>query len=70
MAEFEKAVLVERTKAGLQAAIRRGARPGRPRVLVDLERARDLRCEGKTYKQVAQELGIGVATLHRALKAS
>jgi DNA invertase Pin-like site-specific DNA recombinase len=69
MAEFEKAVLVERTKAGLAAAIRRGARPGRPRTHVDLERARVLRGNGKTFKEVAVELGIGVATLHRAMKA-
>jgi len=68
MAEFERSVMIERTKAGLAAAIRRGARPGRPRAHVDLERALLLRGNGKTFKQVANELGIGVATLHRALK--
>jgi DNA invertase Pin-like site-specific DNA recombinase len=68
MAEFERAVMIERTKAGLAVAIRRGARPGRPRARVDLERARVLRGDGKTFKEVADELGVGVATLHRAMK--
>lgn len=70
MAEFERAVMIERTKAGLAAAIRRGARPGRPRAHVDLDRARRLRSDGKTFKEVAGELGIGVATLHRAMSAA
>jgi DNA invertase Pin-like site-specific DNA recombinase len=70
MSEFERAVMIERTKAGLAAAIRRGAKPGRPRAQVDLDLARRLRDDGKTYKQVAEQLGVGVATLHRALKAS
>jgi DNA invertase Pin-like site-specific DNA recombinase len=70
MAEFEKSILVERTKAGLAAAIRRGAKVGRRRVRVDLERARELRVEGKTLRDVAKELGIGTATLYRALAES
>jgi len=37
-AEFERSLLIERTKAGIEAARRRGARIGRPRVHVDVER--------------------------------
>ena len=37
-AEFERGVLIERTKAGLEAARRRGAKIGRPRVNVDVAR--------------------------------
>jgi DNA invertase Pin-like site-specific DNA recombinase len=70
MAEFERSLLIERTRAGLAAAIRRGAKVGRPRVRVDLERARELRGQGRTIRDVAEELGIGVATLHRAMKAA
>ncbi len=70
MAEFEKSILIERTKAGLAAAIRRGAKVGRPRVQVDLERARELRVEGRTLREVAKELGVGTATLYRTLAKS
>jgi DNA invertase Pin-like site-specific DNA recombinase len=70
LGEFERSLLIERTRAGLQAAVRRGAKLGRPRVDVDVARAVELRADGKTFKQVADELGVGVATLHRVLKAS
>jgi DNA invertase Pin-like site-specific DNA recombinase len=66
-AEFERNVLIERTKAGLEAARRRGAQIGRPRVRVDVERALALRAQGRSIRQVAKTLGIGAATLHRAL---
>lgn len=69
MAEFERSILIERTKAGLLAARKRGVVVGRPRVRVDLELATNLRKKGMTYKEVAEELGIGVATLHRAMKS-
>jgi putative DNA-invertase from lambdoid prophage Rac len=67
VAEQERARLVDRTKAGLAAARRRGAKIGRPRARVDVDRARQLRGEGKTLRQIATELGVGAATLHRAL---
>jgi DNA invertase Pin-like site-specific DNA recombinase len=65
-AEFERAVLIERTKAGLEAARRRGARIGRPRVAVDLDKARRLRAQGLSFRDVARAMGLNVATLHRA----
>jgi DNA invertase Pin-like site-specific DNA recombinase len=70
MAEFEKAILVERTKAGLAAARRRGARIGRPRARLDLDRARELRAGGRSLRDTAKELGVGAATLQRALSAA
>jgi DNA invertase Pin-like site-specific DNA recombinase len=66
-AEFERGVLVERTRAGLEAARRRGARIGRPRVKVDVKEAVKLRASGKSLRETARLLGIGAATLHRAL---
>ena len=36
----------------------------------DVERARALRGEGMSIRQVAATLGIGVATVHRSLKAA
>jgi len=68
-AECERTRLVDRTKAGLEAARRRGARIGRPRVRVDVDRALELRGQGRTLREVAERLEVGVGTLHRALAA-
>lgn len=67
VAEQERARLVERTKAGLEQARRRGAKIGRPRTRFDVERARELRTEGRSLRAVAKELGVSYATLCRAL---
>ena len=67
-AEFERSVLVERTKSGIAAARRRGARIGRPPVVVDLVKAKQLRAQGLSFREVAKVLGVGVGTLHRASK--
>ncbi len=66
--EFERQVLIERTKAGLIAAKKRGSPIGRPPVTVDLVRARVLRTEGWSFRKIASDLGVGVATLQRAMK--
>jgi DNA invertase Pin-like site-specific DNA recombinase len=70
VAEQERARLIERTKAGLEAARRRGAKIGRPRARIDVDRARELRAGGMTLRRAAKELGIGAGTLHRALAAA
>jgi DNA invertase Pin-like site-specific DNA recombinase len=69
VAELEREIIRERTRAGLAAARRRGAKIGRPRVAVDLGRALALREAGGSLRQVAAVLGVGVATLARALAA-
>jgi DNA invertase Pin-like site-specific DNA recombinase len=65
---FERDILVERTRAGLDACRRRGIRVGRPRVFVDVARAILLRREGLSLRKIARKLGVGCATLCRALK--
>ncbi|MDD9942797.1 MAG: recombinase family protein [Myxococcales bacterium] len=67
MAEFERELIRERTVAGLEAARRRGARIGRPRVVVDVNEAIRLRAEGLTMSAVAHRCGCGVSTLRREL---
>ncbi len=71
IAEFERDLIRERTRAGLAAARRRGARIGRPRALSPeaVERARRLRRSGRSLAYVAWLLGVGKATVHRALAA-
>ena len=66
-AEFERGVLIERTKAGLAAARRRGIRLGRPPVRIDEIKARSMRRDGKSFRTIARNLGVGASTLHRLL---
>jgi DNA invertase Pin-like site-specific DNA recombinase len=69
-AEFERQVLIERTKAGLDAARRRGKRIGRPPVFVDVCGALRLRKRGLTVREIAARMHVGYGTLHRALRAA
>lgn len=70
LAEFERALIGERTKAGLQAARMRGRKLGRPPVMDErkLALALRLKAEGVERKQIAATCGVSVATLYRALK--
>ena len=70
MGEFERALVVERTRAGLAAAVRRGRKLGRPRLHVNVEHAMRLRREGLSDREIAKRMGIARATLQRTLKAS
>jgi len=67
LAEFERDILIERTRAGMAAAKRQGVRIGRPRVFVDLARAGKLLRKGWSMRQIAKKLRIGLGTLQRAL---
>jgi DNA invertase Pin-like site-specific DNA recombinase len=69
-AEYERDMAIERTRAGLEAARRRGAKIGRPRRRVDVERARELVASGFSQRAIARELGVGLGTLHRAMRAA
>lgn len=72
LSEFERSVIVERTRAGMAAARRRGKSLGRPAKLTDehLDHARDLIASGShTKRSVAALLGVNESTLRRALKA-
>jgi DNA invertase Pin-like site-specific DNA recombinase len=70
--EFERDLIVERTKAGVAAARRRGRVPGRPRALEaeQVARARRLAASGHSVRQIAEMLGCSRATAHRAVKAA
>ncbi|MBI1212971.1 MAG: resolvase [Alphaproteobacteria bacterium] len=65
-AEFERAMIVERVKAGLQRARKEGRVGGRPRVPSRIEeRARQLLAEGTGIRKTAELLGIGVSVVQR-----
>ncbi len=71
-AEYERALIVERTKAGIEAARRRGKRLGRPPVTDVRKRERicRLRRSGHTIPEVAERVGISRATVERVLAAN
>ena len=71
LAEFERELVRERTRAGMAAAKRRGRHVGRPRRLTphQLDHARDLIADGKETKAgAAALLGVDAVTLRRALR--
>ncbi|MFN3146958.1 MAG: recombinase family protein [Paracoccaceae bacterium] len=68
LAEFEREIIRERTRAGLDAAIARGRKGGRPPALSELDRAAALallRDKTIPIKEVARRLGCSEATLYR-----
>ena len=70
IAEFERALIRERTMAGLTEAKRKGRRGGRPRRLSekDANAAKVLLAGGSlTAKEVAARFGVSKATLYRYL---
>ncbi|WP_375207520.1 recombinase family protein [Hyphococcus sp.] len=71
LAEFERALIAERTRAGLQAARERGQRLGRPRKLsaAQIAHARDQIATGKhSLASLSSILGCDKSTLWRALR--
>jgi DNA invertase Pin-like site-specific DNA recombinase len=71
LAEMERELIVERTRAGLEIAKSLGRTGGRKRLMTDtkIESARKLLEAGTPPKDVAKSLGISVPTLYRHLPA-
>ena len=66
---FERRLIVERTKAGMEAARQRGTRFGRRRAL-DGETFREalfLKSQGMKAPDIAADIGVGRSTLYRYL---
>jgi len=65
-AEFERAMIQERVKAGLQRAKAQGKRLGRPTLAPDIEgRILALREQGMGKVKIAKTLGVGVSVVQR-----
>lgn len=67
LAEFERELIVERTRAGIAEAKRQGKHCGRPRKVFRRDRAEELRSKGVSWRQIARELGVPFSTVRRAL---
>lgn len=71
LAEMERELIIERTKTGLEAAKKLGRRGGRKRKMTNskLSAATKLLENGVLPKDVANNLGISIATLYRWIPA-
>jgi DNA invertase Pin-like site-specific DNA recombinase len=67
MGEFERSILIERTRAGVAAARRRGVRVGRPPTRLDRDQLLELRDQGWSVRKIAESLGVGSSTVQRRL---
>jgi hypothetical protein len=67
LAEMERELTVERTRAGLEVARQLGRKGGRKRQMTDskIESAKKLLANGVPPRDVAMNLGVSVPTLYR-----
>ena len=69
MAEFERALIQERVRAGLRNAKAKGKRIGRPRQQVDSLLALKLRAEGFSWRAISERMNLGLGTVYRAVRS-
>lgn len=71
-AEFERNIIAERVRAGMDNARAHGTRSGnpigRPKAVFPRDRAKALREAGWSIRQIASTLHVGVGTVQRALE--
>jgi DNA invertase Pin-like site-specific DNA recombinase len=72
LAQMERELIVERTRAGLEIAKQLGRRGGRKRKMTDskIESAKKLIANGIPPRDVAESLNISIPTLYRWIPAS
>lgn len=72
LAQMERELTVERTRAGLEIARQSGRRGGRKRQMTDskIESAKQLLANGVPPREVATNLGVSVPTLYRWIPAA
>jgi DNA invertase Pin-like site-specific DNA recombinase len=70
IAQFERRLIAERTRDGLNAARAKGHRPGRPTLDREkLDAALLLVKSGMSPTQAARQTGLGRSTVYRAIQA-
>ena len=69
IAKQERLRISERVRAGLSRAMKQGTKSGRPvgrpKVVCDRERVRELRRQGKSWREIARTCRVGVTTIRR-----
>jgi len=66
-AEFERGILSERVKAGLNRARQEGKILGRPMKLANVKKLLEARQRGSTIRQIAEENNLSVGKVHKVL---
>jgi len=67
-AEFEREIIRERIRAGVERAVANGAKLGRKRKIDGLRQAvRELRRKGWSLRMIARSVGVSTASVARAL---
>ena len=66
-AEFERGILSERVKAGLNRAKEQGKILGRPVKIANVKKMLEDRAYGKSIRQISAEHGLSVGKVHREL---
>jgi DNA invertase Pin-like site-specific DNA recombinase len=67
VAELERSLIVERVRAGLRNARAKGKTLGRPRMGVDAAKIGRLRQQGRSIREIADELGYSRSLVHKTL---
>jgi DNA invertase Pin-like site-specific DNA recombinase len=67
IAEYERELLIERTKAGRALAEKKGVICHRPRKPLDLELLKELKQRGVSHRRMAKLLGVSKSTVLRRL---
>jgi DNA invertase Pin-like site-specific DNA recombinase len=67
VAELERSLIVERVRAGLRNARAKGKTLGRPRKIVDATKIAALRAQGRSWRDIAREVGTNTASARRAV---
>jgi DNA invertase Pin-like site-specific DNA recombinase len=67
VAELERSLIAERVRAGLRNARAKGKRLGRPRIIVDALQIGRLRAQGRTIREIAEDLGVSRSLVHKTL---
>ncbi len=67
VAELERSLIAERVRAGLRNARAKGKTLGRPRVAVDAPRIGRMRAQGRSIREIADELGYSRSLVHKIL---
>ena len=68
VAELERELISERTKAGLVRARAKGQRLGHPPIDLDMNEVRGLRKQGWSYRQIAERMGCSHQTIKNRLR--
>ncbi len=69
VAEFEKSIISERVRAGMDSAKRRGKHCGRPCLKTDSEKIKKMRTAGMSLRAIASDVGTSQQTIANILKS-